>query len=73
MISPAASERTVTVSAWVPALPPMPATIGIRAASETSLAMVPSNWVMTNTPISAVNRLTPSQGRRFRLVCRAGT
>ena len=73
MISPAASERTVTVSAWVPALPPMPATIGINVASATSRAIVPSKWAMTKAPISAVNRLTTSQGKRFMLVCRAGT
>ena len=73
VISPAASERTVTVSAWVPALPPMPATIGISVASATSRAIVPSKWAMTKAPIRAVNRLTTSQGRRFMLVCRAGT
>ena len=34
-ISPSASRRTVTASACVPALPPIPAMIGIQTASAT--------------------------------------
>ena len=37
---PSARRRTVTASAWVPALPPMPAMIGIHTASATV------RWIM---------------------------
>ena len=37
------SIRTVTVMVWVPALPPIEATIGISTASETICSMVASN------------------------------
>ena len=40
---PSASRRTVTASAWVPALPPIPAMIGIQTASVTSRWIVSWN------------------------------
>src|SRR5260221_235119 len=39
---PSASARTMSVVVWLPELPPMPATIGMRAASAASFAMEPS-------------------------------
>ena len=38
-----ASARTATVMVWVPALPPMLATIGISTASATIFSIDPSN------------------------------
>ena len=38
-----ASARTATVMVWVPALPPMLATIGISTASATIFSIAPSN------------------------------
>ena len=59
-----ASARTATVMVWVPALPPMLATIGISTASATILAIEPSNWLITQAESSAVSRLANSQGNR---------
>ena len=40
--------RTATVSDWVPALPPMEATMGISTARATRPAMTSSNSAMTS-------------------------
>src|SRR5262245_37467252 len=61
-----ASARTVTVMVWVPALPPMLATIGISTASATILAIEPSKLLITQDESSAVSRLANSQGNRPR-------
>ena len=60
-----ASARTVTVMVWVPALPPMLATIGISTASATIFAIEPSKWLMTQAETSAVSRLASSHGKRL--------
>ncbi len=49
---------------WVPALPPMLATIGISTASATIFSIDPSNWLITHDASSAVSRLANSQGKR---------
>ena len=63
-----ARERTATVSACVPALPPIEATIGISTASATTVASTSSNCAMTNEASTAVARFTASHGRRCRTV-----
>ncbi|MND95851.1 hypothetical protein D3C80_881150 [compost metagenome] len=63
-----ARARTVTVRAWVPALPPMAETMGISTARATISWMVPSKKAMTPAPRTAVNRLIPSQGTRPRTI-----
>ncbi len=65
-----AIARTATVRVWVPALPPIEATIGIRTASATSCWMVPSNTPMTIDAAIAVKRLTSNQVKRDRVVSR---
>ena len=60
--------RTVTVMVWVPALPPIDATIGISAASATICSIEASNSEMTKLASMAVMRLTTSQGARLRTV-----
>ena len=64
LISPSAIWRTVTVSVWVPALPPIEATIGIRMARATSDCRVASKRPMTIDAAMAVIRLMPSQKAR---------
>ena len=59
-----ASARTATVMVWVPALPPMLATIGISTASATIFSIEPSNCRITQEASSAVTRLASSQGKR---------
>ena len=49
-----ASARTIMVMVWLPVLPPMPATMGIRAASATSWEMVCSNRPITRDAGKAV-------------------
>jgi hypothetical protein len=61
-----AIARTVTASAWVPALPPTPATIGISTARITSCSIAPSNWLMTVEAMSAVPRLVINHRTRLR-------
>ena len=63
--SPSASPRTITVSVCVAALPPMPATIGMKTASAVTRLIVPSNSATTDAATNAVTRLTPSHGRRL--------
>ena len=64
-----ASARTATVMVWVPALPPIEATIGMRMASATICSIVPSNHEITQEARMAVSRLTNSQEKRERVVC----
>ena len=63
-----ASARTVTVMVWVPALPPIEATMGISTASATICSMVASKSPMMTEARKAVIRLTTSQGARLRTV-----
>ena len=63
-----ASARTVTVSACVPALPPIEATIGIRTASATKARMVSVNCEITVAARIAVQRLTASHTKRPRAI-----
>ena len=53
------------VMVWLPELPPMPATIGISAASATSCAIEPSNTPITREAMNAVTRLIASHAQRF--------
>jgi len=59
-----ARPRTATVRLWVPALPPIEATIGISTASATIWAIAASNWAMTSEARIAVTRFTNSHGSR---------
>ena len=59
-----ASARTTTVTVWVPALPPIEATIGMRTASATTCAMVASKIAITPEARIAVPRLMSSQRKR---------
>ena len=63
---PRAMPRTISVSVWVPATPPMLATIGISTASATRRSMVPSKRPMTHEARKAVSRLMPSHSARRR-------
>ena len=63
-----ASARTATVTVWVPALPPIEATIGISTASATIFSMAPSNWPITKEASTAVARFTVSHTARSRAV-----
>ena len=62
---PSASARTMSVVVWLPELPPMPATIGISAASAASFAIDPSNAPTTREATKAVHRFKASHGPRF--------
>ncbi len=64
-----ASARTVTVSACVPALPPIEATIGISTASATKARMVSVNCEITVAARIAAQRFTASQTNRPRAIC----
>jgi hypothetical protein len=61
-----ASARTVTASVCVPALPPIPATIGISTARVTSWAITLSKRQITNEATEAVTRFAISQRTRAR-------
>src|SRR6478736_5563399 len=63
-----AKARTTTASVWVPALPPMPDTIGMSTASSASLAIAPWNTPTTDDAMIAVPRLITSHDRRARTV-----
>ena len=56
-----ARARTATVRVWVPALPPMEATIGMSTARATICSMVASKKPITTEATMAVIRLTTSQ------------
>ena len=60
-----AMARTIMVMVWLPELPPMPATIGIKAASATILAIEPSKAPITRLAIKAVHKLIASHIQRF--------
>ena len=62
---PMAIARTIIVVVWLPELPPMPATMGISAASATSFSIEPSNRPITREATKAVTRFTASQAQRF--------
>ena len=62
---PSATARTIIVIVWLPELPPMPATIGISAASATSFWIEPSNTPITRDAMNAVTRLIASHAQRF--------
>jgi hypothetical protein len=55
----------MSVVVWLPELPPMPATIGISAASAASCAIEPSNSPTTREAMNAVQRFSASHGPRF--------
>ena len=59
-----AIARTATVRLWVPAFPPIEATIGIKTASATKSLITPSNWAITRLARTAVTRFTASHGKR---------
>src|SRR5690606_23753423 len=65
-IWPSARPRIISVNTWVPALPPMPATIGISTASATICSIVPSKRPTTLAARNAVHRFTPSHTTRRR-------
>ncbi|MNV75969.1 hypothetical protein D3C71_1692960 [compost metagenome] len=50
----------------MPELPPIPATIGIKAASATSFSMESSNRPITREAMNAVIRFSASQAQRLR-------
>ena len=62
---PSATARTIIVIVWLPELPPMPATIGISAASATSFSIEPSKTPITRDAMNAVTRLIASHVQRF--------
>jgi hypothetical protein len=63
--SPRAIPRMMTVSVCIAALPPIPATTGMKTASALHWLMVPSNIATTDAATNAVTRFTCSQGNRF--------
>lgn len=66
LIWSSASARTIIVMVWLPELPPMPATIGMSAASATSFWIEPSNTPITREATKAVTRLIASHAQRLR-------
>ena len=70
--SPMAMPRTITVSVWVAALPPMLATTVMSAASATTSATVAWNSRTTSAATVAVTRFTPSHGSRLRHASHGG-
>ena len=61
-ISLLANALTVTVIAWVPALPPILATIGIMVARAINFSMASLNWLITREVAQAVIKLINNQG-----------
>ena len=59
-----ASARTETAIVWVPALPPIEATIGISTASATICSIAAPKIEITKLATSAVARLAISQRTR---------
>ncbi len=53
------------VMVWLPELPPMPATMGISAASATSFSIEPSKAPITREAMKAVTMLIASHDQRF--------
>ena len=66
-----AMARTATESDWVPAFPPIEATIGISTASATTRSRVSVNNPITSDANTAVKRFTNSQIERDFTVARA--
>ena len=60
--SPKANPLTMIVSVWVPAFPPIPVTIGMNVAKDTTAWIVPSNIPTTAAAKIAVTKFTISQG-----------
>ena len=56
--APARCRRTDTASAWVPALPPIPAMIGMNTASHLSSWIASEKTSTTEAATNAVSRLT---------------
>ena len=69
---PRASPRIMMVRVWLPAMPPILATMGISTASATTFSSVPSYRPMTQEARNAVARLMPSQTARRRALSIAG-
>ena len=72
VICPRATARTIMVMVWLPELPPMPATMGISAASATSFSIEPSKAPITREAMKAVTRLIASQDQRLRKLFQTG-
>ena len=60
-----AIARTATAIVWVPAFPPMLATIGIRMASATNSLIAAPNKAMIDDATTAVPRFAISQRTRL--------
>ena len=60
------------VSVWLPATPPMLATMGMRTASATTFSMVSVKRSITEAAMNAVSRLAPSHTALCLAVCRMG-
>ena len=71
-ISPRAMARVITVSDWVPVLPPIPATTGMKMARATTRSSVCSNRPTTQAARKAVPRFSTIQGMRLRTEWLAG-
>ena len=59
--------RMISVTVWVPAMPPIEATMGMSAASAATFSMVPSKRPTTAAARNAVARLMPSHTSRRRV------
>ena len=69
---PSAWPRITSVNTWLPAMPPILATIGISTASATTCSMVLSNKPITAEAIKAVIKFMPNHNARRLLVFNAG-
>ena len=64
--------RVITVTAWIPPLPPMPATTGMKTASATTCSSARSNRPTTQAARKQVARFASIQGSRRRTESSAG-
>src|SRR5581483_10026723 len=71
--SPSAMARTITVNVWIPAFPPMPATIGMKTARAANAWIDGSKSPTTVAARTAVGRFTSSQKSRRRATFPAGS
>ena len=69
---PSAMPRITSVRVWLPAMPPMLATMGISTASATTRSSVVWNRPITHAARKAVTRLMPSHTARRRELVRIG-
>ena len=69
---PVAMPRIISVSVWVPAMPPMLITTGNNTASSTNSSRVGSKAYNTTDANRAVIRFTPNQTQRRRADCITG-